>query len=115
MTIPVEMFWASSAAVWPAEGLVKISIFPGSGASGNGPASAETSASETLLSTGLEITAPAPGGTGTPCSERPPRIRSLVAFDTPPTMPEKAFSIRAVVDGLTAGLESNSISAGSGG
>ena len=41
-------------------------------------------------------------------------MRSLVACDTPPTMPEKASSIRAVAEGLTAGLVSNSISAGSG-
>jgi hypothetical protein len=41
-------------------------------------------------------------------------MRSLVASDTPPMMPEKASSIRAAVDGLTAGPVSNSISAGSG-
>ena len=98
----------------PAEGLVKTSIRAGSGAFGSGPASPEISVSETLPLTGSEITAPASCGTGTPCSERPSSICSLVDFEIPSMMPVKVSSIRAVVDGRTAGLVNNSIPAGSG-
>jgi hypothetical protein len=113
-TIPVLMFCASVETDCPAEGLVTTSISVGSGTFGSGPALPETSASEILPSTALEITAPAPGGTDAPASEMSPSMRSLVAPETPPTMPVKAFSIRAVVEGLTAGLVNNSMPAGSG-
>ena len=113
-TIPVEMVRTGVATACPAEKFVNTSIWAGSGALGSGPASPDTSASETFPLTGSEITAPAPCGKGTPCSERPSNICSLVAPETPPTMPLKAFSIRAVVEGLTAGLVNNSMPAGSG-
>lgn len=87
------MFWTGVEADGPAEGLMRTSISAGFGAFGSGPASEEMSAAETLPLTGSEITAPAPGGTGTLCSERPSSTRSLVAPDTPPTMPVKASSI----------------------